>query len=217
MLAVSGTAGAAVPPESNPVRALDNHTAARLLIHVAKPHYPAVAKVNFIQGTVKLHITVNTKGKVIAVHVVDGEPLLAVAAIKAVRKWLYRPYRTSDGVAPFSTHVAVEFLLHVHEFGRRVPRNPDADLERQIRPPKAIAPPSVDVTSAGVRFKVLVDANGKVMDAASMESTEANVSLARENLRHWKFQPAHWGALAVPWYVVVKVPYQHALAEKTAF
>lgn len=217
VLAVSGPLGAEMLPASHPVIALDSHTAAKLLIHVAKPDYPAVAKVNFIQGSVKLQITVNTEGKVIAAHVVEGEPLLAAAAIEAVRKWLYHPYHFRDGVAPFSTHVSVEFLLHHHKFGRRVPQNPDADLERQIRPPEAIVPPDQNSASAGVQFRVLVDAKGQLLDAAALEAKGSNVSVARENLRCWKFRPARWGALAVPWYIVVKVPIQHTLAEKSAF
>lgn len=219
LLASPGLLGAETFPASPPVEMLANGKAAKLLIHVVKPDYPAVAKVNLIQGSVKLHITVNPEGRVAAAHVVEGEPLLAAAALQAVRKWLYRPYRTAKGAAAFTTIVAVKFFLHRHRFNRfrRLPKDPDGFLERQIHPPEVITQPRPDPTSASVRFRVLVGSRGEVLDAAPMGASGAEAEAARENLRHWKFRPARWGALAVPWYIIVKVPYESTLEARKGY
>ena len=215
LLAAPSLQGAQTHPAPQQVEALDSHAAAELLIHVAKPDYPAIAKVNLIGGSVKLEITVNPRGRVVEVHVVDGEPILAAAAIQAVRKWLYKPYVSSDGPAPFRTNVVVSFALHSRVFARRFPRDPEGYLEKQIRPPVAISSPRPD-SAADVRLKVLVDSEGKVLDAAAIEATGAEVELARKNLRRWKFRPARWGTLAVPWYIIVKVPIGPAMMDQAA-
>ncbi len=211
LLAGPALPGAENHPASLPVAVLNDHAANKLLIHAAKPDYPAIAKVNYIQGSVKLHVTVNRRGRVSEVHVIRGEPLLAAAAIGAVRKWIYRPYHSSGGDAPFSTHVVVKFLLHPHRFLAHLPSHPDAFLEKQIHPPEAVYRHEPGPHSPSVRFKVLVGSRGEVLDATPLKANGLDVRLARENLEHWKFRPARWGALAVPWYVIVEVPAYHTL------
>lgn len=206
--------GAEVHPAPQQVEMLGSHAAARLLIHVTKPHYPAIAKVNLIRGSVKLEITVNPEGNVVETHVIDGEPLLAAAAIQAVRKWLYRPYISTAGPTPFRTNVVVSFTLRSHFFAGRFPRDPEGYLAKQIQPPVAINRPHPAPATASVLLRVLVDSEGKVLDAAAVEATGAEVDLARKNLRHWKFRPARWGTLAVPWYIMVKVPLEPAIMDQ---
>jgi TonB family protein len=217
LLIVWGLPGAEMLAASQPVPTLDSHAAARLLIHMAKPTYPAVAEVNFIQGSVKLLITVSPKGEVIATHIVEGEPLLAAAAIEAVRKWLYRPYNSSKGISAFSTDVVVKFRLRPRTFNGRLPKNADAYLEKQIRPPEVLFRPRSESATDSVRFKVLVDSKGEILDSTPLETKGANIELAQEHLQHWKFQPARWGALVVPWYVIVEVPFNRAAADPAAF
>lgn len=217
LLAGPGLQNAEVMPKSGPVAMLDSDAAAKLLIHVAKPAYPAIAKVNFIQGLVTLEISVDKLGKVVAAHVVKGQPFLAAAAIEAVRKWLYRPYIGSGGPSPFRTSVAVRFALRSHVFGKSFPSDPQSFLEKQIRPPEIVSCPYSDPSAAGVRLKVLVDSKGKVLDATSLGAGGTEVEFAREDLRYWRFRPARWGAMAVPWYVIVKVPFEHVLADEAAY
>lgn len=185
---------------------LDTKAAAKLLIHVAKPAYPAVAKVNFVQGNVMLRIKVTPTGHVVEAHVQDGEPILAVAALKAVRKWLYRPYHSREGPAPFLTFVVVKFSLHPHRFRDRLPTGAANYLEKQIRLPEVISRPQQEGSSRSIVMKVLVGSNGKVLDATSPKTLGPEVELARKNLSLWKFRPARWGAIAVPWYLTVSVP-----------
>jgi TonB family protein len=204
------------PPAYQRIEALGNESAARLLIHVAKPIYPAIAKINFIQGAVNLEITVDREGRVVETHVLDGEPLLAVAAIEAVRKWLYRPYVSPQGPTAFNTDVVVRFALHPHSFWGRFPTDPDSYLEKQVQPPEVITRPQQDPSAAVLRLKVLVDSKGKVLDATSPGSKEPEIEKARKNLETWKFRPAQWGAIAVPWYLIVKVPLEQATIDQVA-
>lgn len=211
LVAAPAMAGARSHPASLPVVELNDHAASKLLIRGTRPHYPPIARVNYIQGSVKLHVTVDPRGRVSVVHVIKGQPLLAAAAIRAVRKWIYRPYHSSGGDAPFSTYVVLKFFLHPHRFLAHLPMHADAFLARQIHPPEAVCRHKAGPPLPSVRFRVLVGSRGEVLDATPLKANVPDLKLARENLGHWKFRPARWGALAVPWYVTVKVPVYRAL------
>ena len=53
------------------------------------PVYPELAKRMSISGTVKVQITVDKNGQVKNSKLVGGHPILANAALDAVRKWRY--------------------------------------------------------------------------------------------------------------------------------
>lgn len=60
-------------------------------VHKVQPVYPPLAKMAKIEGVVKLEITVERNGEVSNVEVKSGHPLLAKAALEAVRQWEYAP------------------------------------------------------------------------------------------------------------------------------
>ena len=88
----------------------------------------------------------------------------------------------------------------------RLPGDAANYLEKQIRLPEVICRPQQEASSRSIPMKVLVGSNGKVLDATSPNALEPEVELARQDLRLWKFRPARWGAIAVPWYLTVSVP-----------
>lgn len=55
----------------------------------ADPEYPAVAAKNNLHGVVKLRIWVAPDGSVRRVEYIGGHPVLAEAAVKAVKNWKY--------------------------------------------------------------------------------------------------------------------------------
>ena len=76
-----------------------------------EPAYPDDAKREGIEGTVKLHVVVGRDGAVESVEPVSGPPLLAKAAINAVREWRYA--QTLLGGQPVETEqdIVVKFRL----------------------------------------------------------------------------------------------------------
>lgn len=61
----------------------------RKLKNKVPPIYPELAKRMSITGTVKVQITVDKAGAVKSSKLVGGHPILANAALDAVRKWRY--------------------------------------------------------------------------------------------------------------------------------
>jgi len=67
-----------------------------------QPAYPELARKMNITGTVKVEVTVNPNGTVKDAKVVGGHPVLAGAALDAVKKWRFEPAAMeSSGVVDF--------------------------------------------------------------------------------------------------------------------
>jgi TonB family protein len=60
-------------------------------VNVPKPEYPVTEKSEHVSGTVTVRVTVNKKGRVTAVKVVEGDPRLRKVAISAARKATFSP------------------------------------------------------------------------------------------------------------------------------
>lgn len=183
---------------------LDSHQATRLLMSQISPDYPAVAHTNYIQGNVQIEVFVGSDGHVHKAHVLRGNALLAASALKAVSHWLYRPLMTAEGPVPFRTQVKFVFDLR-RGTSDRFPASPERDLEERVRAPQLdgnFDPPS----SQSVRLRVLVSDDGRVMDSTLVSGSSSLLESAQENVAQWRFEPARWGNLAVPWYMDVDVP-----------
>ncbi len=79
----------------------------RKLITRVEPLYPSTLKKLNIGGIVRLQVTISPKGDVENVQLLGGNPILAEAAMAAVKLWVYSPShsQTTDEVSiPFETH-----------------------------------------------------------------------------------------------------------------
>ncbi len=63
---------------------LNSREASRLIVDQVRPEYPPLAKVNYIQGPVRIQLLVARGGRVAEAHVIRGHPFLAAEALKAV-------------------------------------------------------------------------------------------------------------------------------------
>ena len=84
------------------------------LIRKVPPQYPPLASQAGITGIVRLRMVVGTDGAVKEVTVISGNPLLAKAAVDAVRQWLYRPAVKNGQPTEMVTETAINFTLGGH-------------------------------------------------------------------------------------------------------
>jgi len=82
-----------------------------LLRKKVQPDYPQEAKDARIQGTVLLQVEIDKEGNIDKVQLISGHPLLAPAAIDAVKQWKYRPYLLNGEPVYVDTQVQVNFTL----------------------------------------------------------------------------------------------------------
>ncbi len=86
-------------------------SAQALLIKKVQPAYPKQALQARRQGSVQLQATVTKEGKVSNVKTLSGDPLLARAAIDAVKQWEYKPYYLNGQPTEVQTQITVNFRL----------------------------------------------------------------------------------------------------------
>lgn len=101
----------APPPhvQTHPVRI--SHMSEGDLIRRVQPIYPSIARNARIQGAVVLSAIISKEGTIENLHILSGHPLLAGAAIEAVRQWRYRPYVLNGEPVEVETQITVNFSL----------------------------------------------------------------------------------------------------------
>jgi TonB family protein len=80
------------------------------LVRKVLPVYPAAARQSHIEGTVVLEGTVSEHGQIEDLKVVSGPPVLAEAAMDAVRKWRYTPYLLNGTPVRKQTRINISFV-----------------------------------------------------------------------------------------------------------
>jgi protein TonB len=81
------------------------------LIRKVQPSYPPLARSARIQGTVVLQAVISKQGTIENLRLLSGHPMLAPAAIDAVRQWRYRPYILNSEPVEVETQITLNFSL----------------------------------------------------------------------------------------------------------
>jgi protein TonB len=82
-----------------------------LLIKKVQPTYPPNALRMHVEGAVQILATIGKSGNITAVRTLSGEPLLARAALDAVKQWKYKPYYLNGEPVEIQTQITVNFKL----------------------------------------------------------------------------------------------------------
>ena len=85
----------------------DERSTERTLLKRIEPEYPETLQRLQIGGTVRLSLTISPKGVVESVALIGGNPILAEAAARAARQWVYSPgpsQSTIEVMIPFESH-----------------------------------------------------------------------------------------------------------------
>ncbi len=83
--------------------------AAGSLIHRVEPKYPEEARQKGIQGPVVLEVHIGRDGAIQDVKLVSGQPLLANAAIAAVKQWRFKPDMVQGQPVEMQTRITLNF------------------------------------------------------------------------------------------------------------
>ena len=96
------------PAEPLPV---GGNVLAPVVITQVQPRYPELAKRMGVQGLVVLEAVINTEGRIEAVKILRGQPLLDEAAIEAVQHWRFRPGTLNGRPVTVYFTLTVNFIL----------------------------------------------------------------------------------------------------------
>jgi len=179
-----------------------------LLIHKVDPVYPPLAHQARVQGTVVLQIVIDKSGSVVNLQLVSGHPMLAPAAIEAVKQWKYQPYTVDGSPVEVQTQVQVNFSLSnqpiVGVIGSvasgyalppptpGVPRAPEVVL-RTLRIEKVdpLYPPNAirDRIQGTVVLDVRIAASGSVENVSLLSGHPVLAPAAIEAVKQWRYKP----------------------------
>ena len=96
----------AVPKIATPQRVrVSSGVSSGLLIRKVSPNYPPLARQARIQGTVVLQAEISKDGSIQNLQLISGHPMLAPAAIEAVKQWKYKPYLLNGEPVEVETQV----------------------------------------------------------------------------------------------------------------
>jgi len=100
-------------PESTPIKRIRvaSRVAEANLIHDVAPQYPPEAGRARIEGAVVLMAVIGKDGSVEDVRVESGLPILAQAAVDAVKQWRYRPYLLNGEPVEVDSRITINFTL----------------------------------------------------------------------------------------------------------
>src|SRR5256885_371143 len=102
----------AVPKVATPQRVrVSQGVTQGLLIKKIQPAYPPLARQARIQGSVLLQAQISKEGTIEHLTLISGHPMLAPAAIEAVKQWRYKPYILNGEPVEVDTQITVNFTL----------------------------------------------------------------------------------------------------------
>ncbi|HYM76609.1 MAG TPA: TonB family protein [Candidatus Dormibacteraeota bacterium] len=102
----------AVPKVATPQRVrVSSGVSQGLLVRRVNPTYPPLARQARIQGVVVLQAQISKDGSIENLQLISGHPMLAPAAIEAVKQWKYKPYLLNGEPVEVDTQVQVNFTL----------------------------------------------------------------------------------------------------------
>ena len=109
---IISSAPVAVPKVAAPQRVrVSQGVSQGLLIKKVQPAYPPLARQARIQGSVMLQAEISKDGAIQNLRLISGHPMLAPAAIEAVKQWRYKPYYLNGEPVEVETQITVNFTL----------------------------------------------------------------------------------------------------------
>ena len=119
---------------------LSEGVAQGLLMRKVPPAYPPLARQAHVQGKVILKVRISKSGDVVNLRLVSGHPMLAPAAMEAVKQWKYQPYLLYGDPIEADTNVTV----NSHFSTNRRPREWWAAFQAAFQTVrKAASPPAI--------------------------------------------------------------------------
>ena len=84
---------------------------ADVVTHSVQPGYPTLARQMKVQGAVTLQALIGRDGLIQDLHVLSGPPILAKAALEAVRQWHFKPHYQGAETVETEARITVNFTI----------------------------------------------------------------------------------------------------------
>src|SRR2546428_8825257 len=109
---IISSAPVAVPKVATPQRVrVSQGVTQGLLIRKVQPNYPPLARQARIQGAVQLQAEISKEGTIENLRLISGHPMLAPAAIEAVKQWRCKTYNLERGTGGVEEQIEGDFTI----------------------------------------------------------------------------------------------------------
>ncbi len=83
------------------------------ILHSVKPEYPSLARMAEAEGKIIVEASIGVDGRVLDVRIAQSDAIrsLEMAAMAAVRQWLFSPGKQGGEPVPVKVHIPIEFAL----------------------------------------------------------------------------------------------------------
>jgi len=186
------------------------------LIHRVAPVYPEEAKA----GQVILNVTVNEKGDVTNVEVLDGDPLHIDAVVAAVKQWKYEPILLNGKPIPVIATITVKRdVVSPTQFvsPTEIPINPNPNNAKyvgsnvlQSKLVHKVDPEYPELAKRArvkgtVTLGVTVNEEGHVSHVEVIGGHPMLLIAAEKAVKQWKYEPTILNGKAIPVFATVTV------------
>ena len=188
-----------------------------VIVKIQKAVYPDEAAAKKIDGQVVVKIAISETGGVDQVEVVSGDPILAQAAVDAVRNWKFKPYIKNG--KPVKVSTKIPFNFPGDNPGTNSPKEPNPTdaagatsptttpqptpmpirvrvsqgviapmIQRKVNPIYPTAARSAHVQGA-VILAVLIGKDGQMLDVKPVSGSPLLIDSAVEAVKQWRYKP----------------------------
>lgn len=194
-----------------------------LLLKKVTPNYPPLARQARIQGIVILRATISKTGDVEKIQLVSGHPMLAPAAVEAVRQWKYSPYMLNGVPSEVATTIQINFTLPDVATANAPPNSGPSTLD-PVRVPESVMRPmriqEIDPiytpyarqsrVQGLVVLDVLVNTAGDVASIDLVSGHPLLVPSAIDAVKQWKYKPFTLNGEPVPVRTTVRINFVYS-------
>ncbi|HLZ43883.1 MAG TPA: energy transducer TonB [Candidatus Sulfotelmatobacter sp.] len=175
------------------------------------PIYPPLAKQARIEGIVTLRVQINQSGDVERATLISGHPMLAPAAIEAVKQWKYRPYLLNAEPVNVDTTVSLNFShdevseadLNSQALDSGVPANEESPYPQRVRVSSGVesglivnkvaphypAEAREQHIQGVVVLRAIIDKDGNVANLELISGDPTLAEAAIVAVKQWKYKP----------------------------
>ena len=173
-------------------------------LKIQKGTYPAEAAQKQIQGQVWVKLLVSETGDVENVEVVSGDPILAKAAVDAVKKWKFKPFIKKGKPVKVFTKMPLDFAFSDKISDTRPPVSPDnATTQKRVQVAQGVsqgllvhkvtpvypAAARQDHVQGAVLLRAVIGKDGRIHELTPISGPKELVGAAVGAVQQWRYKP----------------------------
>lgn len=158
------------------------------LLERVEPVYPALAKAAKIQGVVRLELTID-EGGAVSPRILSSHPLLAQAALDAVKRWKYKPFEQGGKQVVARTEIEISIPGNLDPTDERL----EQEFQKTYWPAERAAKEALtagNFVSADEQLSIALEAARKRGDSKWLETAEIVSGMCSSKLGQQKFAEA---------------------------